>query len=137
MSGGPGPVKVCEKSRRVGISWAEAADDALYSARESGDDTWHIGYNQDMAREFIGDAAFWAKYYQMAVFQMDKGVAKVPDKASTGEKGARRHGDAAIALALAHYARRLDAIVYEYHRVNLRETTPGQQGRQVNINAGL
>ncbi|MBW7998557.1 MAG: hypothetical protein FVQ81_18685, partial [Candidatus Glassbacteria bacterium] len=46
------PVMVCEKSRRVGLSWSEAADDALYAASESGDDVWYIGYNQDMAREY-------------------------------------------------------------------------------------
>jgi phage FluMu gp28-like protein len=59
-------VKVYEKSRRVGISWAEAADDALYSASEDGDDTWYIGYTKDMAREFIDDAAFWSRHYMLA-----------------------------------------------------------------------
>ena len=68
------PVKVYEKSRRVGISWAEAADDALYSASAEGDDTWYIGYNQDMAREFIGDTAFWAKHYQLAASAMEETV---------------------------------------------------------------
>ena len=54
-------VKVCEKSRRVGLSWAEAADAALTGAADrsaGGDDTWYIGYNQDMAKEFIRDVGF-------------------------------------------------------------------------------
>lgn len=70
-------VKVCEKSRRVGISWAEAADAALTGAasREAGgDDSWYIGYNQDMAKEFILDVAFWAKHYQLAAGEMEEQV---------------------------------------------------------------
>ena len=77
------PVKVCEKSRRVGISWAEASDDALTAAasREAGgDDTWYIGYNQDMAKEFIRDIAFWAKHYQLAAGEMEEVVLKDEDK---------------------------------------------------------
>ena len=63
------PVKVCEKSRRVGLSWGEASDAALTAAAgraAGGMDVWYIGYNQDMAREFIGDCAFWARQYQLA-----------------------------------------------------------------------
>ena len=67
-------VKVCEKSRRVGISWAEAADDSLYSASEDGDDTWYIGYTKDMAREFIDDCAFWSKHYKLAAEAVDEFV---------------------------------------------------------------
>ncbi len=67
-------VKVCEKSRRVGISWAEAADDSLYSASQDGDDTWYIGYTKDMAREFIDDAAFWSKHYSLAAGQVEEFV---------------------------------------------------------------
>lgn len=59
-------VKVCKKSRRVGLSWGEAADDALYAAEAEGDDVWYIGYNKDMAEEYIGDCANWAKHYDLA-----------------------------------------------------------------------
>ena len=38
-------VKIIEKSRRVGLSWDEAADDALLAASRSGMDVWYIGYN--------------------------------------------------------------------------------------------
>ncbi len=79
----PSPVKVCEKSRRVGLSWAEASDDALTAAasREAGgDDTWYIGYNQDMAKEFIRDVAFWATHYQLAADAMEETVFKDEDK---------------------------------------------------------
>lgn len=60
------PVKIIEKSRRVGLSWGEAADSTLLAANEKGMDTWYIGYNKDMAQEFILDCADWAKSYNMA-----------------------------------------------------------------------
>lgn len=60
------PVKVVEKSRRVGLTWGEAADSALTAAAAGGQDTWYIGYNQDMAREFIETVAMWAKAFQLA-----------------------------------------------------------------------
>jgi phage FluMu gp28-like protein len=68
------PVKVYEKSRRVGISWAEASDDVLYAAGAAGGDVWYVGYNQDMAREFIGDCAFWARAYDLAAGEIGEAV---------------------------------------------------------------
>ncbi len=56
-------VKVCEKSRRVGITWCEAADRALSAASKTGMDTWYIGYNKDMALEFVETAAWWAREF--------------------------------------------------------------------------
>lgn len=58
------PVKLCEKSRRIGLSWAEACDDTLFSASADGDDVWYIGYTKDMAIEFILDCAQWAEHFQ-------------------------------------------------------------------------
>ncbi|MHC1726514.1 MAG: hypothetical protein AB9866_10970 [Syntrophobacteraceae bacterium] len=62
------PVKICEKSRRVGLSWCEAADDVLLAATEGqeGMNVWYIGYNKDMALEFINDCASWAKQFNKA-----------------------------------------------------------------------
>ncbi|MEX3628757.1 MAG: hypothetical protein VB138_03960 [Burkholderia sp.] len=68
------PVRVCEKSRRVGLSWGEAAFSALEASRQGGQDTWYIGYNKDMAEEFILDCAFWAKHYQSAAEAMEEVV---------------------------------------------------------------
>lgn len=69
------PVKVMEKSRRVGISWAEAADDTLYAAQKGAGEkrnVWYIGYNKDMALEFIGDCANWARAYNMAASALEE-----------------------------------------------------------------
>lgn len=52
-------VKVCEKSRRVGITWATAAHCVL-EAGAGVQDVWYIAYSEDGAKEFIRDAAQWA-----------------------------------------------------------------------------
>lgn len=59
-------VKVIEKARRIGITWAEAADDVLLAASGKGMDVFYIGYNRDMAQEFIRDAGWWARKFQAA-----------------------------------------------------------------------
>jgi phage FluMu gp28-like protein len=61
-------VKVCEKSRRIGITWTEAGDRALAAATSgrTGMDGWYIGYNKDMALEFIEAAAAWARRFNQA-----------------------------------------------------------------------
>ena len=65
------PVKVIEKSRRVGLSWGEAADSALLAASQKGMDVWYIGYNKDMAQEFIRDCSDWAKHYALAAGEIE------------------------------------------------------------------
>lgn len=57
-------VKVVEKSRRIGLSWAEACDAVLCAAATNGMDVWYIGYVKDMAIEFILDCAQWAIHFQ-------------------------------------------------------------------------
>jgi len=59
-------VRVVEKSRRVGVSWSTASEAALTAAttrKEGGMNVFYIGYNQDMARDFVLDVAFWAKNF--------------------------------------------------------------------------
>ncbi len=66
------PVKICEKSRRIGLSWGEAADTALLAASTKGMNAWYIGYNKDMALEFIKDCANWAKFYGLAAGEIEE-----------------------------------------------------------------
>jgi len=57
---------VCEKSRRIGMTWAVAADAVLTAGTartDGGMDAMYIGFNMDMAREFIDTAAMWAKAF--------------------------------------------------------------------------
>lgn len=68
------PVKVMEKSRRIGLTWAESADAALYAASDEGDDVWYIGYNKDMAEEFITECGSWAKKYDYVASAVEEEI---------------------------------------------------------------
>jgi phage FluMu gp28-like protein len=60
---------VDEKSRRIGATWGTGADAVLTSAAAKsagGMDTLYLGYNLDMAREFIDVCAMWAKAFMPA-----------------------------------------------------------------------
>jgi phage FluMu gp28-like protein len=74
------PVKVWEKSRRIGASWAQAAESALLAAADKGMDTWYLGYNHDMAQEFIRDAGDWARHYQLAAGEIQEVVLEDEDR---------------------------------------------------------
>jgi phage FluMu gp28-like protein len=65
-------VKVCEKSRRIGLTWCEAADRALAAAGKNGMDTWYIGYNKDMALEFVETAAWWAREFDRVARRIEQ-----------------------------------------------------------------
>ncbi len=60
-------VRVAEKSRRIGFSWSTAAECALDASEIDGCDAWYVGYNKQMAEEFIRDVAFWAKKFSISV----------------------------------------------------------------------
>lgn len=92
-----------EKSRRVGISWAEASDGALYSVNEEEDDTCSIGFNQNVAREFIGGGALRAKHLDLAALAVEETVfenegLEVKDKLRYRIKFAKRHEGVARGL---------------------------------------
>lgn len=66
---------IWEKSRRIGATWGIAADAVLASgaARSAGGmDTMYIGYNLDMAREFIDTCAMWAKAFLPAATAVEE-----------------------------------------------------------------
>jgi phage FluMu gp28-like protein len=65
-------VKVHEKSRRIGLSWGEAADTALLAASASGMNAFYLGYMKDMAKEFIQDCADFAKTYSLAAGEISE-----------------------------------------------------------------
>lgn len=60
-------VKVIVKSRRIGISWASAADSVIDAASVEGCDVWYVGYNKSMAEEFIRDCAWWSKVFSSTI----------------------------------------------------------------------
>ena len=60
------PLKIAEKSRRTGLTWAEAADavlEASKSKQAQGTNHFYVGSNKEMAREFIDACAMWAKNF--------------------------------------------------------------------------
>lgn len=60
---------VIEKSRRIGLTWGVAAWAALKAAAQAsagGDNVFYMGYEQEMAREFIDAAAMWCRAYGLA-----------------------------------------------------------------------
>jgi phage FluMu gp28-like protein len=69
-------LKVVEKSRRTGLTWAEAADDVLTAAkrrRDGGQNVYYIGYNMDMAIEYIEACAMWARTFSQVAGEVERG----------------------------------------------------------------
>lgn len=76
-------LKIAEKSRRTGLTWAEAADAALngsMSVAAGGSDTFYVGTTKDMAREFIDACAMWAKAYHYAASEVSEEAFDDEDK---------------------------------------------------------
>ena len=74
------PVKIMEKSRRIGLSYSEAADDVLYAASAEGANVYYISYNKEMTAGFIQDCATWAKAFNAAAGQIEESVIQQEDK---------------------------------------------------------
>lgn len=76
-------VKIAEKSRRTGLTWAEAADAVLTAAAEKsagGDNHFYVGSNKEMAVEFIEAAAMWAKQFNRAGSEIKEEIFEDEDK---------------------------------------------------------
>lgn len=73
-------LKVAEKSRRVGLTWAEAADNVLISAGETGSNVFYISATQDMAIEYIEACAMWARVFDQAASEIEAGIFDDGDK---------------------------------------------------------
>lgn len=67
-------LKIAEKGRRVGLTWAEAADDVLQAATEGGSNVFYISATQDMAREYIEACALWARGYNYAASEIAEAI---------------------------------------------------------------
>lgn len=75
-------VKVCEKSRRIGLTWAQACDDVLLAATagRAGMDVLYISFNQDMTREYIDTCADWARKFSVVADSVDEFIFKDGDE---------------------------------------------------------
>ena len=76
------PVKVVEKSRRIGLTWAQALDDVLKASTSGRDgmDVLYISFNQDMTREYIDTCAAWAKKLQIVAGKVNEDIFRDGDE---------------------------------------------------------
>ena len=82
----PSEWKIAEKSRRTGLTWAEAADAVLEAAKApsaGGCNHSYVGSGKDMAREFIDGAAMWAKHFDFAASDVGEEVLEDGDRQIT------------------------------------------------------
>lgn len=71
------PLKIAEKSRRTGLTWAEAADAVLTAAaakEAGGRNHFYVGSNKEMAREFIEAVAMWAQAFDKAAAEVHEEI---------------------------------------------------------------
>jgi phage FluMu gp28-like protein len=76
-------VTVVEKSRRTGYSWAAGAIAVLTAAAlpaAGGSDVLYMGYNLEMAREFIDYVAEWARQISPAAVEVREHIFTDPDR---------------------------------------------------------
>ncbi|PWG62847.1 terminase large subunit domain-containing protein [Spiribacter halobius] len=73
-------VKVIEKSRRIGLSYAEAADAVLHAAAAGGANVYYISYDKEMTAGFIQDCAQWARAFQAAAGEIQESVLEQGDR---------------------------------------------------------
>lgn len=73
-------VKIIEKSRRIGLSFAEAADAVLHAAATDGANVYYISYDKEMTEGFIQDCATWAKAMHAAAGEVEESVIEEENK---------------------------------------------------------
>ena len=76
-------LKVAEKSRRTGLTWAEAADAVLTAGAAKaagGSNHFYVGSNKEMALEFIEACAMWAKVFNKAAGEIEEEILQDEDK---------------------------------------------------------
>lgn len=75
------PVKIWEKSRRIGATWAEAADAVLIAGRDRAPmDYYYSSINESLSREFIRDAAKWAETFNIVISEIGETLLKDGEK---------------------------------------------------------
>ena len=73
--------KAIEKSRRVGISWAEAYDAVLHAGSGHGN-VYYQSYDKEMTRGFIDDCASWADALGMHAGGVGESLLSAGDSAA-------------------------------------------------------
>ena len=71
-------LKVIEKSRRIGMSWAEAYDSVMYAGENRGN-IYYQSYNLDMTRGFVSDCSEWARALQVGADAIGEVLVKLDE----------------------------------------------------------
>ncbi len=58
-------VAICEKARRIGLSWGDAAERVIHAGEGKGN-VYYISYDKDMTEGYISDCADWARKFNHA-----------------------------------------------------------------------
>ena len=89
---------VIEKSRRIGLTWGVGAFATLKAASAvsaGGQNVWYMGYDKDMALEFIEVCAMWARAFNLVAGDIEEEEVLV-----TNDDG-REHGVKAFSIRMA------------------------------------
>jgi phage FluMu gp28-like protein len=72
-------VKIAEKSRRTGLTWAEAASNVITASkpkRRGGRNVFYVGSRQEMALEYIAACGLFAKAFNQLAGAVSEGIFK-------------------------------------------------------------
>jgi len=75
-------VKIAEKSRRTGLTWAEAASNVITAAKpkkRGGRNVFYVGSRQEMALEYISACALFAKAFSQLAGKVGESLFKDED----------------------------------------------------------
>lgn len=73
------PLKAYRKSRRIGISWAEAYAAVMHAA-EDGGNIRYLSFRKDITRQFIDDCAYWVRLVNAAAGEVGEHVVRDEDR---------------------------------------------------------
>ncbi len=72
-------VAVCEKGRRIGLSWGDGAERVIHAAEGAGN-IYYMSYNKDMTETYIDDCAEWARKFNHACSEVLEEVELVDER---------------------------------------------------------
>ena len=68
-------LRVCEKSRRIGMSWSEALDAVLYAASGKGN-VYYQTFREDVTKGFLADCAAWIEDVETVTSEVEEILVK-------------------------------------------------------------
>lgn len=81
----PARLKICVKSRQVGLSYADAYDSVMKAARAGGRDVWVMSRDEIQARQYIRCAAQWARLLDLAARDLGECVLAESGKSARAQ----------------------------------------------------